>query len=250
MNVQLGEQQKECVSCKVVKAIDQFDRRGTCWHSYCKVCRTEKRQRKRAESHPEILEKERLRREKNRETNREYQRNWARNNKEKAHSYYENNKDRIKARVKAYSKTPEAKRKAKLRLEKNKPERLAKRRVYAKTPAVKAKKKEWSLKNSEKVKEQKRGSWVRSGRAIYYKDQYDITPEQFKVMFDAQGGLCGICKKFMDNPQLDHCHRTKKNRMLLCPSCNLGLGNSKEDIEVIKGLIEYKERHALDLITS
>jgi len=76
------------------------------------------------------------------------------------------------------------------------------------------------------------------------KRYYGITPEQYDEMFAAQGGLCKICKA--DKPGgrtklffIDHCHKTKKVRGLLCMRCNTGLGLFMDNPEFLGQAIKY-----------
>jgi hypothetical protein len=60
-----------------------------------------------------------------------------------------------------------------------------------------------------------------------------ITKKQWNKMFDDQGRVCAICKTDnAGNPkgwQLDHCHKTKVIRFILCTHCNRGLGGFKDN---------------------
>lgn len=60
-----------------------------------------------------------------------------------------------------------------------------------------------------------------------------ITKKQWIKMFDDQGRVCAICKTDnAGNPkgwQLDHCHKTKVIRFILCTHCNRGLGGFKDN---------------------
>jgi hypothetical protein len=65
--------------------------------------------------------------------------------------------------------------------------------------------------------------------------RFDITLEEYQVLFEAQGGVCKICS----NPEtakknkseevrmlaVDHDHNTGKVRGLLCARCNTQLGH-------------------------
>lgn len=50
---------------------------------------------------------------------------------------------------------------------------------------------------------------------------------------------CSICKKTVSRLNVDHCHKTGKTRGLLCTNCNIGLGNFKDNIEILKRAIKY-----------
>lgn len=60
-----------------------------------------------------------------------------------------------------------------------------------------------------------------------------ISKKQWNKMFDYQGRVCAICKTDnAGNPkgwQLDHCHKTKVIRFILCTHCNRGLGGFKDN---------------------
>jgi hypothetical protein len=74
------------------------------------------------------------------------------------------------------------------------------------------------------------------------KTKYGLTLEQYNQMFQNQGGVCKICDKPPPIDTLlcvDHCHRTKKNRGLLCKPCNLLIGNAHESIAVLESAIKY-----------
>ena len=59
----------------------------------------------------------------------------------------------------------------------------------------------------------------------------------------AQRNKCAICKnKLPVRFHVDHCHNTKKVRGILCGSCNIGIGNFKENIKSLKGAIAYLAR--------
>lgn len=57
-----------------------------------------------------------------------------------------------------------------------------------------------------------------------------------------QNSRCAICGRrfeFAGKPHLDHCHRTKKVRGLLCSACNKGLGLFRDDVAVLEAAIAY-----------
>ena len=63
-------------------------------------------------------------------------------------------------------------------------------------------------------------------------------------LFEAQQGLCGICKEPMKRPLLDHCHKTMEVRGLLCSNCNVGLGQFKDNPDLLKAALFYIENNA------
>ena len=77
------------------------------------------------------------------------------------------------------------------------------------------------------------------------KRRFGITLEQFNKMYEQQNGECLICNatESMLGHRLavDHCHTTGKIRGLLCKSCNIGIGNLKENVTNLKNAIKYLE---------
>jgi hypothetical protein len=51
---------------------------------------------------------------------------------------------------------------------------------------------------------------------------------------------CMICKA-TDNLKVDHCHKTRRLRCVLCNSCNRGLGFFKDDATLLKRAALYLE---------
>jgi hypothetical protein len=81
--------------------------------------------------------------------------------------------------------------------------------------------------------------------------EYGITLEQYNEILESQQGKCAICGKdystIMDGKKarlaVDHCHKTGAIRGLLCNSCNTGLGNLKDDPDLLRAAIKYIERY-------
>jgi recombination endonuclease VII len=77
------------------------------------------------------------------------------------------------------------------------------------------------------------------------KELYGLTREQVQTQFDKQEGKCLGCGLTFDpnhhstKPCVDHCHKTKVFRGLLCHSCNRGIGLLKESIATMQQLIAY-----------
>jgi hypothetical protein len=84
-------------------------------------------------------------------------------------------------------------------------------------------------------------------RTEHLKTRYGIPPEQYQELYNKQKGCCAICGGSGLKLHVDHCHTTQLVRMLLCNSCNLLLGFSKEQIDVLQKAIKYikfwRKRH-------
>jgi Recombination endonuclease VII len=75
------------------------------------------------------------------------------------------------------------------------------------------------------------------------------TPAQYEQLWFEQGGKCANANcsftaplevpYFRQGLQVDHCHRTGLIRGLLCPRCNTALGHADDDLNTLRGLIEY-----------
>lgn len=65
--------------------------------------------------------------------------------------------------------------------------------------------------------------------------KYGLTPNQAIAIYEQQGRKCGICDepKELAKLHVDHNHKTREVRGLLCPRCNNGLGwiEDKEFLE-------------------
>lgn len=76
--------------------------------------------------------------------------------------------------------------------------------------------------------------------------EYGITQETFEILLKKQDGKCAICKIAPENIKnkvlnVDHNHKTKEVRGLLCNNCNRGLGHLKDSIKNLKAAIKYLE---------
>jgi hypothetical protein len=109
-------------------------------------------------------------------------------------------------------------------------------------------------------------SWARDRRARGIKEspdytrtinlaRYSLTPESFDALLAAQGGLCKICGVSDPGPsgwQVDHdhscCNTRKKScgrclRGILCTRCNIGIGNLRDDPDIILAALQYILAH-------
>lgn len=75
--------------------------------------------------------------------------------------------------------------------------------------------------------------------------RYGITGEDYKKILVKQGGKCAICRKIPTKKLfIDHCHKSKKVRGLLCHHCNTGLGMFKDSTKFITNATKYLTKHA------
>jgi hypothetical protein len=82
---------------------------------------------------------------------------------------------------------------------------------------------------------------------------YGLSIEDHKKLLEKQNNVCAICKKPETSVKrkgseirplaIDHCHKTKKNRGLLCTRCNTALGLLKEDPNIMSLMIGYIKAH-------
>lgn len=81
---------------------------------------------------------------------------------------------------------------------------------------------------------------------------YGLTNKDYISMFESQMGLCSICgeqqqgitkdgeTKFLC---VDHCHSTGQVRELLCVKCNTGLGQFRDNPELLTRAANYLIKH-------
>jgi hypothetical protein len=82
--------------------------------------------------------------------------------------------------------------------------------------------------------------------------RYGITEDDYNRMLDEQGGRCAICAT--DEPGkkswcIDHDHETGAVRGLLCSLCNVGIGNLRDDTDILRSAVSYLERHQSQRLT-
>lgn len=100
--------------------------------------------------------------------------------------------------------------------------------------------KTYSEKMKVNPKSTREGYWKKQGISVNY--------EFFLELIEKQGNKCAICGKEEEKfcktgikKQLvvDHDHNSGQVRGLLCTSCNLGIGNLKDDPELLQKAAEY-----------
>lgn len=70
---------------------------------------------------------------------------------------------------------------------------------------------------------------------------YRTTRKRLYALYEAQAGCCSVCGVAHPILQLhvDHDHKTKKVRNLLCPGCNIGLGQARDNVTTLMNMVRY-----------
>src|ERR1039458_5977494 len=116
-------------------------------------------------------------------------------------------------------------------------------RKYINTPKGKAKHQAYTLKwradNPGKMRHQYRTYDLRR--------HYNLTPDEWDAMFEAQGRACAVCKSIFPGRKTghwstDHDHKTGIVRGILCNGGNMALGQAADDPQRLRALADYLER--------
>ena len=81
-------------------------------------------------------------------------------------------------------------------------------------------------------------------RSYHLRRRYGITAHEADAMLEKQCGVCAICKT-APAVHVDHDHSTGAVRALLCFNCNGGLGQFRDDPNVLRAAADYVRFHAL-----
>lgn len=123
-------------------------------------------------------------------------------------------------------------------------------------PQIRAYMKMWREKNRERLQEYMKSYKAthpinRERQRLYWRRQilkrHGITQEQYDTLLARQHGRCAICGRNSGNHkkttafQIDHDHKTGRNRGLLCTSCNRGLGWFVDSVANLRAAISYLE---------
>lgn len=73
-----------------------------------------------------------------------------------------------------------------------------------------------------------------------------------EALLRAQGGVCDVCKaavlfgakEYAQRACIDHCHATGRVRGILCPGCNLALGNLRDSPQSCENAAAYLRKSA------
>src|ERR1700742_5129728 len=100
---------------------------------------------------------------------------------------------------------------------------------------------DWRAANGARVAEYSRRRSLR---------RYGLTTQQYDAMLADQHGRCFVCQA--DQPggmgrfPVDHNHRTRAIRKLLCNNCNAALGMAGDSADRLRALADYLDAHASD----
>lgn len=104
-------------------------------------------------------------------------------------------------------------------------------------------------KHGDKRRAADRAAYDRNAERVYRQNirrRYGLTEEQVDyVLAAAQCDICGdfsLGRKFT----VDHCHDTGKVRGVLCLSCNVALGQFKDDPERLRAALLYLQNGGSD----
>jgi hypothetical protein len=109
----------------------------------------------------------------------------------------------------------------------------------------------WCKKCTSGLRAKNLESYRKTERARELKQKYNITLQDYENMRIAQNFKCAICNKvetesYNNKLCIDHDHKTRKVRDLLCDKCNVGLGsfldNPKSLIKASKYLIRHRSK--------
>ena len=87
------------------------------------------------------------------------------------------------------------------------------------------------------------GCWNQQFYIRAKKHKYGLTREQFEGFLEVSEGKCAICDEVMGENEVcvDHDHKTKFVRGLLCRACNSGLGFFRDDQRRLERAAWYLE---------
>lgn len=83
---------------------------------------------------------------------------------------------------------------------------------------------------------------VGGARTYHVKRRYGMSAEDADRMLAEQDGLCAVCAQ-RPAEYVDHDHTTGSVRGLLCFNCNGGLGQFRDDADLLDLAIDYLDSH-------
>ena len=129
----------------------------------------------------------------------------------------------------------------------------ARARYYKNPEKYKANSLKWHAENREKALARLREYARTDPKKFERKEKaiakgYGITVEEFRRLRETV--FCEICEiEFPDtkNQHIDHDHATGKVRGVLCASCNMMLGNAKDNPDILRRAVEYLNKETTNV---
>lgn len=102
----------------------------------------------------------------------------------------------------------------------------------------------WKKRNPEKSRKN-----LSKGERKYLLKWYGLTPEWYEEKLKEQDNRCAICGIYHEEIKrkrldVDHCHNSGRIRGLLCNRCNTGIGQLKDNKEILQNAISYLKKYS------
>jgi hypothetical protein len=180
--------------------------------------------------------------------------------KEQSKRWRENNPEKFKEIQKRYRDNhPEKRQEQKIKWLKDNPnyfkeynqKHKEKRKQYRKDNIEKVRewRRNWAKNNPDKKKEmdkyynQNNKEKIKINNRNRILKQYNLTQEDFDKLLNSQNNQCGICKKILKVPYIDHDHTTGEVRGILCLQCNTGLGYLGDNVKAVINTLYYLNKN-------
>lgn len=125
------------------------------------------------------------------------------------------------------------------------PDVVARRRARAAVPAYKAWQRVYQSRPEVLAAGAVRRKRVRQenpalAQEKHRRRKYGLSTAVVLALLDLQNNRCPICGRLADrNSSVDHCHKTGLVRGMLCRSCNAGIGQLRDSVELLRAAIAY-----------
>jgi hypothetical protein len=97
--------------------------------------------------------------------------------------------------------------------------------------------------NKEKIATYQQ-QWRANNPDYHRKHTHGLTVEDYNRLFEAQGGMCGICAEpLAKSINIDHDHIRGTVRGILCHHCNVGLVHFRDNPMLLSKALQYLERN-------
>jgi hypothetical protein len=81
------------------------------------------------------------------------------------------------------------------------------------------------------------------------RNRYGVTLEEFEAILEAQGNVCAVCEEPDKVFCLDHNHKTRKVRGVICLNCNLRvIGGARDQDYKLINAARYVTNNPADMV--